>query len=329
MRAVNTPLPKDVNFNKITILKAFASNKNLKFLLPLFITFVILFLIFSKIDYGEIEKVLGKSDKSLILLAVTVFFLNLLVPAARWKSIMKLMGYNIEYKTVLKSYLANMPLAKISPLNSGDVVRAFYLKSDMPVDKNISVVFLENCVDILALALLAMTSGLLLKIKMTIIAGGVISLSVFLLMFFLPFLAKKLPLKNEKWKNRLTDLTSALTLLKKPYPVFLIGFYTFLLWFIALVCFEIIFHAYGANISFAEVLARQPVAIFLGLLPITISGVGIRESSMLFLYHDFLAAPIILATGLTYSFLAAVVLPLLCLPLLFSTIIKLKRKQKI
>ncbi len=295
----------------------------MKFLLPFFVTFVILFLIFSRIDYGEIEKVFVKSDKGVILLAIAVFFLNLLVPALRWKSIMKLMGYNIEYKTVLKNYLANIPLAKVSPLNSGDLARAFYLKDEMPIGKNIGVVFLENCVDILTLALLTMVSGLLLKIKVAIIAGTVIFLPTLLFVLLLPFLAKKLPLKSEKWKKRLTDLTSAVTLLKKPCSVFLIGFYTFLMWFMALICFKIIFYAYGINLSFAEVLARQPIAIFFGLLPITISGVGIRESTMLFLYRNLAAAPVILATGLTYSFLTIVALPLLCLPLLFSTMSKI------
>lgn len=287
----------------------------MRILIPLIITLLILFFLFSKIDYNEVGRIFAQSNKFTLLLATLVFFLSPLISALRWKTIIKLMNCDIAYKTVLSAYLANIPIAKMSPLNSGDFARALYLKNKISISKNLGIIFLENLLDLMLVSFLTLVGGLILKIKIAIILG----LAVFLLSlgFFIFTPKVKLNIKEE-WKIKLANFSDVFrNLIKKPISFFLIIFYTFLSWSTVLICFKILFYSLGLKIPFLYIVAAQPIAILFGLMPITISGVGARESVMAFLYYYLASPSSIMAVGLIYSFLVAILLPLLCLPLLF------------
>ncbi|TSD02422.1 MAG: hypothetical protein Athens071424_68 [Parcubacteria group bacterium Athens0714_24] len=294
--------------------------KIVKFLIPLTITVLILFFLFSKIDYNEVEKIISESDKKNLFLAVLIFFLPILISALRWKTLMKIAGGDINYKSVLGAYLANIPISKMSPLNSGSFVRAFYFKDKIPVSKNMGIIFLENMLDFMLVSFFVLLGGLILKIKIAVIMGTVVFLSGLCFLIFIPKI--KLTI-NEKWKNKLANFSDVSMILHgAPGFFFLIIFYTFLAWLLVLTCFKFLFLAFGIKISFLYIITSQPIVILLGLIPITISGVGARESIMVYLYHQFAPVSSIVAVGLSYSFLAVILLPLLCLPFLFKYIWK-------
>jgi len=158
-----------------------------------------------------------------------------------------------------------------------------------------------------------------------VVTGSLIVLILISLVFIVPAKLKMWLGANQRWAERLTNFNRAFeTLLKNPRSFLLIGFYSLLAWLVVLICFKIFFYAYGADISFLYLVSAQPIIIFLGLLPVTVSGIGIRESAMLYFYHDIVSNSAILVAGLSYSFLAAVFLPILCLPFSMSQFHKIK-----
>jgi glycosyltransferase 2 family protein len=298
----------------------------IKFLAPLTITILILYFLFSRINREEIKNVFLQSHKLIFILAVLIFFLPTFISALRWKTIMKITGYDINYKTALAVYLTNIPIAKISPLNSGDFARAFYFRNTIPISKNLGVIFLENVLDFMFVSFLVVVGGLVLKIKMAAIIGAVIFL---LGLSFLFFITKIKPNIREDWKIKLENFRDIFKIfLKSPSSFLLVIFYSLLSLTLILICFKLLFLSFGLNLSFLKIIITQPIAIFFGLVPITLSGMGIRESVMVYLYRQFAPVSSIVAVGLSYSFLAAILLPLLCLPFLFKILWKQTAKNQ-
>lgn len=296
--------------------------KTIRFLIPLAVTLLVLSFLFSKIDYKEIGKTFAQSNKMILLGGIFIFFLPILISVLRWRALMKLINYDIPLKTIFSAYLASLPISRISPLNSGDLMRTFYLKNEIPVAKNMGIVFLENMFNLTFISLLALLGGLMLKIKIAILIGATIVLANLLFFIFVPKINLKI---KEEWKIRLANFSDVFrTLLKNPKSLLLVVLYTFLIWLMILTYFKIIFYSLGINMSFFYIIAAQPIAILFGLIPITFSGVGARESLMVYLYYNLAPLPHIIAAGLIYSFSVVVLLPLAGLPFLIVKAWKIK-----
>jgi len=73
-------------------------------------------------------------------------------------------------------------------------------------------------------------------------------------------------------------------------------------------------------VPFSLVVTAFPPAIFVGLLPMTIAGMGLREGAMLLLFAPSAAPSQILAVGLLYSLLTYWFLALAGLPFMTSAL---------
>ena len=98
--------------------------------------------------------------------------------------------------------------------------------------------------------------------------------------------------------------------------------YTFLNWLSVMFYIALIFYALGSKVPILSITAFQPIVSYASFVPITVSGIGARESVMLFLYGNTVPAPIILSAGLIFSLFSAVLLPLTGLPLMHKIINK-------
>jgi hypothetical protein len=100
---------------------------------------------------------------------------------------------------------------------------------------------------------------------------------------------------------------------------------TFVAWFLVILYIKLTFLAFDVNVPLLPIIAFQPLVTLVSLLPITIWGVGTREIAMLILFQGFASGSVILAVGVTYSFVGAVRLPLLFVPLTYKTIREITR----
>jgi len=82
----------------------------------------------------------------------------------------------------------------------------------------------------------------------------------------------------------------------------MIIFLTVVKWLVVFVQIKILFGGVGADISYGLVATALPIAIFVGLLPITLGGMGTRDSAMIVLFSGMATVPQIIAVGLLYAF---------------------------
>ena len=75
-----------------------------------------------------------------------------------------------------------------------------------------------------------------------------------------------------------------------------------------------LFFALGSNISFIYIVAAFPLSIFVGLIPITLAGMGTRDSAIIYFFAHLAGPSTCLAMGLLYSFFGYFLLALFGLP---------------
>ena len=303
--------------------------KKIKIFIAPAITLLALYIIFKNLDISSVVEIVKNSDKSILIISsaltlmMVIFFLSL-----RLKETMAILGCNLKYKEILKIYLAILPASKLSPANAGDFIRSYYFKDKVSPSIMTGTVFFERLIDILVISAMAIISGVIIQSKLSFLLGG-FGLLASLVFFFL--FKKSFFLKNKiigkEWKifDKLSKLSIVFNSSMKNKKVFLkIFLYTFLNWLSVMFYIALIFYALGSKVSILSITAFQPIVSYASFVPITVSGIGARESVMLFLYGNMVPAPTILSAGLIFSLFTAFLMPLTGLPLMHKII---KKKQ--
>jgi hypothetical protein len=295
-----------------------------KILVAAILTFAILAFLFYKIDIKNIQSTFQASNKALLALASLMLFFSLSIVAFRWKIILGLLGLKISFAQAAKIYLANYPLAKITPINSGDAIRAFYLKDKISPSKQLGGIFTERLFDVAVLSILSLIGAISLKLNPIIWINVAILSGIIIFFIFAPKIKINL---GKKWNDRLENFFCFFRILRQqPKSFALMAFLSLVSWLTVLIHTKLAFLAFKTNVPFLSIVAIQPIITFVGLLPFTLSGIGQREPAMIILYSKFSSAPTSLAVGLIYSFVSQILISMLCLPFLFIVWKKIKTK---
>lgn len=294
--------------------------KNIKFILSIIITFLILYFIFNKIDFREVWSVFLGSNKYLLLASFLFVFLIHPFAVFRWKLILKILGYNVDFKGLLNIYLANLPISKITPASSGDFLRSVHLRGVVPLSKGMGLVFFEIVIDILFLALSAVIGGLILGNYIAVLIGFCVIFGFMIFMFIINKIIIYFP---EKYKIKINNFLNVFYLVyKNPKDFFAVLGISLLTLIILLTYFKFSFFIFGEKINFLVIFTFYPLVNFFSLIPVSVYGIGIRESSMLYFFSQFVSGKSILAVSLVYSFLGAILIPLICFPFTYKLVLK-------
>lgn len=300
--------------------------KTRKFIAP-FVTILALYIIFRSLDIASVMDALKNSNKLVLILSSgATLILVILFLSLRLKEAMSILGCKLKFKEALKIYLAILPASKLSPANTGDFIRSYYFKNSIRPSIAAGSVFFERVADILIISLMAMISGAILWSKLSFLLGGagvLISVTVFYI-FKKNFFIK---IRTDETKSGLLEKMLNISVvfnasLRHKYSTLKILLYTLLNWLTVMFYIALIFYALDSEVSILSITAIQPIVSYASFIPITISGIGARESMMLFLYGDLIPYHIILSAGLIFSLFTAFILPLTGLPLMYKIIKK-------
>ena len=250
------------------------------------------------IDFGKlIESLLSIRIGGLLLSLIVVLPVYLLKPA-RWYFLLKSQGISYSYQNTLLVWTSANFIAFITPGRMGEVARAIYLKKDtnIPITGTFPTVLLDRLFDVyfllavagigffrfsllerlqvvswISIAIIVAFPWLLLKrsITMTLLTDFV------KLPFMRRFEQRLIPAAEhffEEMKKLLNIgllLTAMLTVLAY---LFLFG-----------ACYLLV-QAAGIPIDFLTISIFTAVANVLSFIPISVSGVGSREASLIFMF---------------------------------------------
>lgn len=279
------------------------------------VTIVVFVLLFRRIDLGAVLAILETVPARAWLASLLLTCSFPVFSALRWQLTLRAIGHHVRFLRCLKIILGVSPLSAIAPSKAGDILKAISLRGEISVLEVGGTVLTERAFDVIALASLSLLGGSVVGIPLVTRVAAVATGAGLAGLILLPYLVFAVPKPGLREKlERVTRILHALR--ERPEITIGIVFFTVINWLASIVQTHLLLHAVGAPVPFHLTMAVLPLAIFIGLIPVTIGGMGTRDAALVTLLAPSASAPQALAVGLLYSFFGYWLLALLGLPFL-------------
>ena len=277
------------------------SSNTKKFLLLLLITIGIFALLFSRIDFFSIIHILLNINILTLVIAFLFTFVLTLIMSKRWQILLHASCIDISFKESFEIIIGTYPFAAIMPSMSSDLVRAIPLKDRYRLSKVIGSCISEKTFDFLIL-LLILFIGMSLTNNWNYL--NILVISLLLIIIFIFFIRKRFTLPvSERWNERLSNIFDSLRIvIKDKYTVLIVIFYTLSIWILSVFQVVLFFYAVNVSVPLTVICAFIPLAIFIGLIPVSLGGAGTRDAAIILLFAQYGTTSQLLAVGILFSF---------------------------
>ena len=292
------------NLNKQNVLKTVVIT---------FITLSIFYIIFTKIDFHSVVAVLLRANVFYLFIAIVLSLMVILLGVKRWQIILDTMNHPVPFSKCFTVVMGALPLTSITPSKSGDVIKAYYLRKEIPISKTIGSVLTERVFDIFALVLFSLI-GMIFCQRFELAGIALAALFGIAAIFFIPHVHSDVPASGS-WMNKIYNIMLSMKTLTKDKKAFSSAMLCSLLsWFLSIIQTLIFFYAIGVKIPLLFVVANIPIAIFIGMIPITLGGMGTRDAAIIFLFSEYATPCELLSVGILFSVVRYWMLSLIGIP---------------
>ena len=283
-------------------------------------TAVIFYWLFSKISFIESIRIITRSNPFFILLSLIMLVLSVFFIILRWMLIIKSLSPKTGFMDAMVSIMSASSLNSVLPSKLGDIFKVYYFK-ECGVSKVVGTVFTERLFDIISLSLILITGSVIINRNIFVYIGLIVLLALIFFTLGVYFLRKKLK-KSKKYnliKNLFYSVNWIMQRPKKGLALFLLSI---IIWVCSILQIYLIFLAIPIEVNIIYFSSAIIIAIFVGLIPITIAGMGTRDSAIIYLFSSFAAGEKLLAVGLLFSFFRYWLLSIIGIPFLIYSINK-------
>lgn len=278
-------------------------------------TAVIFALLFRRIDLTAVGRSLAgippRAWLSALLLTVTFPILS----ALRWRLTLRALGYRVSFSRCLTIILGVSPVSAIAPSKAGDLLKAISFRGQLSTLEVAGSVLTERALDIILLSAFSFLGGFFIRQGLITRASAFVAASGLVALLLLPSAVASIRRPGLRGKlERVVRILGALR--SQPALLLAVVALTTLNWLASIVQTHVLLTAVGAGVPFLATVAVLPMAIFIGLVPITIGGMGTRDAALVTLLAPWASAPQALTVGLLYSFFGYWLLAVLGLPFL-------------
>ena len=272
---------------------------------------------FSIVDFKSVQESLSKTNPTPFGIACILVVLSPLINALRLRVFLGVVDSCQTFTDVLRATLCGLALNVILPARGGDIAKVAFLRRDNNEQwlKLGGAVILERSFDLLALGLIGLLASLITSnYKGTPLSGLVVFVCIFGMVFFSKF--HGLPILGAKLK----DFNEAFRLIIPKRKEIFRGFLISTLCWINN-CFIIALLLQSIDQTFQIWLAYSaaPPSIFVGILPISLWGVGTRDAALAYFLDGFTNIENIMAAGFLYTALVYWLLGFIGMPALLYT----------
>ncbi len=282
--------------------------KNYRFI-SILLVILIFWYLFNFIDWKKFFNVFVEAKISIFILGLFFSFLWPLISALRWQKILIRFNFNIKFIESLKITLFAFSANLFAPAKSGDLVKIFAHKNIRNKSSLFSGIISDRISDLLVLSILTFIGGIYLKNNLGIIIGTLIF--VVILSLILLNLLLKHKFKNRFIKKIRIIFYNGLNFYSNfSKNILIIIFLSFINWTLASIQIWVFFLAFGGNVPLLIVISLFPISVILSLMPLTPSGLGVREVSFVYLFMLYSDPQVNLAVSISY-FVTNSILPAL------------------
>src|SRR3989344_4058241 len=251
-----------------------------------FVSILTIFIIFKTlVNAGAFSRIIKDTSWFYFFIAFATVIPVFIINVTKWYLVLRAADYHVSFQKIFKIMITSISLG-ILPGRLGDFARSYPLRHSISLPQSIGTIVLEKIIDISVLLVFS-TVGLFL-LGYQLIAG----LLLFFVIIAIPSLKiassiskKILPANNLTDKPR--DAFSVLNKVKERKLIFSLAILSsFANGILSMFQTYWLFKAVGAVVPLFAVFAFQPLSVFAGLLPITLAGMGTRDSTIIYLFRD-------------------------------------------
>jgi uncharacterized membrane protein YbhN (UPF0104 family) len=283
--------------------------------LALVVTAVLLALLFGRAGFGQTLEALAQARPELLLAALGLTLSLPVLHAFRLRLVLEAAGYAVDLRRCFGLVLAAWPVSSVTPAKAGDLLKAYFLRDEVPAGVTVGCLLTERVVDLLVLAGLALVGAAIHGMTALAVVSAAVFGGAILGLGLLP-LATHLPLPD-RWRQRLEPLWAcSRAISRRPRALLRALGLTIGLWLVTMGVTLILFEALGAPVPALYALAGLPPALFAGSLPFATGGIGARDSVLMAMFGDFATEAQALGAGLLYALYFRALLGVLGIPFL-------------
>jgi hypothetical protein len=229
-----------------------------------------------------------------------------------WRRALKVLKCNISSKEALFIRTASYPINAIFPVKTGELINVLYLKRQrgLPFKKGVGSIIFIITLNLYTLLFFSITSFVLFGNFLFSITWGWFLVIVFLLLTILFFEPKKsynfvfyfLRKIHTKFYDITKDLIEIFEKISFKRKIVLI-FYSGVIVLLTLIDYYILFMALNLDVPLYSILFFTPLIILISRVPVTISGLGVRETLIILLFSRYTSPASLLAVGILISFI--------------------------
>ena len=214
---------------------------------------------------------------------------GVLLGALRWQVVLESMRYRLGFWRALVAVLATWPLVLLTPSRASDFLRAVAVRRTVPLAAGTGSVLAEKVVDMSLLLLMAALGAALegLWLWCALIAG-VLAVEIVGVALVVTHRAKaaRLPLFRSH-AQKIEDLFLAFdALFAAPARMAAACALSLVIRGLTLGITFGLLRAVGADVDLFDTCALWPVATLIGLLPLTLAGMGTRDAAFMYLLSE-------------------------------------------
>jgi hypothetical protein len=278
----------------------------------LLITVLLLIVLYAQIDTQALLWYLRTMHRGVFLLALVCVVPQVFVTALRWSWMVRDV-YPMRLFASTRLILAGKALNALLPSKLGETSKAYFLKThaDVALPYGVALVLLEKVLDVAGLCAILLvgmlltphlgaveTSATLIALLVLAVVAGICTCRVARVQRWLQGrlgLGNRLGALLESWDTILEHWR------QEPARLFGILLLSWGLWGLHLLQIGLFFVALRSQVEATAIIAYVPISIFIGLLPITIGGVGTRDAALIHLFAPYASPAMMAGIGLLCS----------------------------
>jgi len=256
-----------------------------------------------KLNIVSIIKQIEKIKIAYVFIALLFLAVYVIFQTTKWYVIARKQKINVPFKDAIRINIITNFYGFVSPARLGSVLRADYLKNYANgLGKGFSNFVIDKVLDLSSIFVLAISLGFVFRSKIGIVSSNslYILVTIFLALillslifykkefskFFLRIIYRKLVPDRMKEKAK-TGFDSFYEDMPRYRFIFLAFIINILTWVTNYIIAYFVGLSLGINISFIYYLAVYPIATLVAQIPITVSGLGTREFTLISLFGLF------------------------------------------
>ncbi|MFS8068867.1 MAG: lysylphosphatidylglycerol synthase transmembrane domain-containing protein [Byssovorax sp.] len=239
-------------------------------------------------DRGAVLDALTQAAWAPMLAATLLNLANVHLKVVRWQQILETRGIRYPLRRAWPAFMSSVYLGMLTPGRVGDVLRIQYLRHDLdvPYAEGLASIVVDRLCDLYVLALFVAVgvvhySPVIVGQLAWITWGGVAAIIIGPLVFLVPGVAERTMgrVYARLAKGSTDDLGVFLAAVRASMgrPLLRTIPMTALAFGVNYVQGYVIADSMGLDMSFFDAMCLLAIASLLGLLPISVSGVGVRE----------------------------------------------------